>query len=245
MKEGSLHFSHDQIRDIVAQKAWYGLDPQTGAFDWQASLNKLANQFSLSADTLGPLITDCFTSDCLSRVKLEKNDQQTTVPLIQAISDLNIPFIVWTVGDCNWQKTKIQRTQTDQYIKKEDGYVCASANKLEMLKTVLTKISQNMPSENKIKVIVVDDKAEILTKLMEEVAPVFSRQNIAIGNYHMKLNDPQADANAFYRWLQDQLQDNPSLYLVLDFDGVIADTNSVLFGPVVEKIFAALNSNKV
>lgn len=210
------------VKEQIQKKAWYGLDPQTGAFNWQDSVNNLASAFSLTPEQVNKAVSDAYTPDCLTKVK-------DGVPLLQAVIDLSLTPYIWTVGDPDWQKTKFERSGADKFIDPKH-YYCSPYNKIEPLKRIVKKILKNKP-QNPHRIIVVDDKPENLDLAMQ-LSDQFKDPNLHMGNYHMKLSDPQADTEAFYEWLKKELeQSDENISLILDFDGVVADTNAVLFGP--------------
>lgn len=243
MNEIVNHLSRDQIKAIIAQKAWYGLNSQTGEFSWQRSLEKLGEELRMTnIERLGEIFRDAFTPKALTKIRRPTEGKQGSfeeIPLLQALQMEGFFPYVWTVGDQNWQRTKFERVDANQYVP-DNHYYFFSGNKEAGLLAILEKIQDQNPGE--ILLIVVDDKLDNLRKARE----VLKEVDIEILDFHFKTNDPRANADAFYQWLLDQRRKKPNkrIELILDFDGVIADTDSVLFNEVVEGIFQELNQIK-
>ncbi len=243
MNETVNHLSRDQIKAIIAQKAWYEFNPETGEFSWQRSLEKLGEELRMrNIERLGEIFRDAFTPKALTKIRRPTEGEEGSfkeIPLLQALQEEGFLPYVWTVGDQDWQRTKFERVGANQYIP-DDRYCFFSGNKEAGLPSILEKFQNQNPE--RILLIVVDDKSDNLRKAKE----VLEREGIKILDYHFKINDPQADADAFYRWLLEQREKNldKRIELILDFDGVIADTDSVLFKEVVEVIFQELNQIK-
>ncbi len=215
----------NHIRDIIMRKAWYGLDPDTGAFDWERSLDQLAKALALDKQAVRLAIESAFTPDCLITVEVtdEKTGKTKNVPLIQILVEQGYEVYLWTVGDVDWQRKKIQLTGVGNLID-ENRILCVPSDKIGTLKKLIEEQVKTNPNRQ---IIVVDDKQSVV----DEVAKL-SKQQPNLHQYHLKVNDPQANATAFHRWLKQQSADpdNQSV-VVLDFDGVVANTDAVLFGP--------------
>lgn len=234
--EENKRLNREQIRNIIAEKAWYGLDPENGAFNWRLSLEKLGESLMVNPDYLSQLITNCFTPDCLIKAKLRTGEGEIEKPLVDALIDLGISPHIWTVGDPQWQRTKFERVGLESKIA-DDNYHCASQKKEEDLRRVI----ENLSKKGKRYFLVVDDKGENIEKI-KRLAEELREKGLMILDYHFKKSDPQADGTAFLNWLMEQLRQHPELEVFLDFDGVVADTDGVLFGPVVEAIFEMIEN---
>jgi len=238
MNEKTRSFTKEVVRDVIKNKAWYGLDPITGAFDWPLSVQKIATQLSINPIDTGDAIKRSFTPKCLTQVeKPGKTILPKKEPLLKALKDKGIEPYIWTVGDVDWQKTKIKRSGTTKFVK-EDHYFFSQIHKEDTLRRMIELLQDNNSY-----FIVVDDKrsnVDFIASLAEE----YKKRGIEVGNYHMKLEDPNANATAFYKWLLEQMKNHvgKKLKLILDFDGVVANTDEVLLGPVVDNLFALLNS---
>lgn len=222
-------FTKEQIRSIIAQKAWYGLDPETGSFNWNLSLGKLGETLGLCPKILDHLITNCFTSECL--IKAKEIGTENEAPLINILLSKGIIPHIWTVGDQSWQRTKFERVGLLGKIP-DSHYHCANQRKEEELR----KIFEYLNNQGKKSFLVVDDKGENIEKI-KKIAHDLRENGITVLDFHFKKDDPQANGTAFIKWLENQLSQYPELEIFLDFDGVIADTDGVLFGPVVEAIY--------
>jgi hypothetical protein len=157
------------------------------------------------------------------------------MPFLQALRTIAIKPHIWTVGDPEWQRTKFAKTGAFDFVD-NDHYHCVEANKDERLRELLNELSKHTNQ-----FIVVDDKQANIKKI-RQITKEFMDKGIVIGDYHMKLYDPQADATAFFQWLQSLGLSPGSFELILDFDGVVADTDNVLFGPAVENLTRLLIS---
>lgn len=239
MSELSTPRTRDGVLSVIRSKAWYGLNPATGAFNWQASLNNIASELRLKPDSVNLAITQAFTPNCLSQVAQVENSN-TQIPLLAALQNIGIKPHIWTVGDPEWQKTKFERSGASEFVDSEH-YHSSTANKLEDLKRIIEILS----AQGKKRIIVVDDKESNLQEV-RQLFDEYGKKGIKIGDYLMKLKDGQADATAFFQWLQQQLNEDSSqpIELVLDFDGVVADTDGVLFGPAVDNLWNLLSNEK-
>lgn len=92
---------------------------------------------------------------------------------------------------------------------------------------------------------VVDDKPDNI-ELVRSLAQEYMNERIIIQDYLMRLRDREADATAFFRWLTylKEAKAGQAMELILDFDGVVADTDGVLFGPAVDNLHALLLESK-
>jgi len=226
-----------ELSAIVLNKSWYGFNQTTGAFDWKRSVTEMACILGLNFIQVGDMMTNAFTHGCLSRVR-RKTDSggEEKVSLLEAIEELGLKPYVWTVGDLTWQRTKFERSGAKPFID-DDHYHCSKANKMEDLKKI---ISNFMADGGRKRVIVVDDKRENIDKVYQ-LARDQKWKEVEVMGYHMKLDNSQADPTAFYQWLLKQRREaeekGQSIELVLDFDGVVANTDEVLRGPFVDKLW--------
>ena len=239
MSESTTPFTRDGVLGIIKSKAWYGLNSVTGSFDWKASVGNIASELRLSPNSVNCAIAQAFTPDCLSQVAHIESDDSSSISLLGALQKIGIKPHIWTVGDPEWQRTKFERSGASEFID-PDHYHVSTANKLEDLR----KIIESLSVDGKKRIIVVDDKESNLQEV-RQLAEEYGKKGIKIGDYHMKLKDVQADATAFYQWLQ-QLNEasGEPIELVLDFDGVVADTDGVLFGPATDNLWSVLENEK-
>lgn len=226
-----------RARSAIMSKAWYGLDINSGAFNWKNSLSNISSTLNLPDEAVERAIADAFTPACLSNVTLEDKDGgRRQEPLVKVLRDEGVDTYIWTVGDPAWQRTKFERTGTDRYID-DHHYRCCESNKQDTLRQVLDELAQSDATAQARRVIVVDDKPSNLGEAMK-LNDEYMRKGIIVANYHMKLHDPQANPTAFHRWLRGEIARVPheKITVALDFDGVTADTDGVLFGPAAENI---------
>ena len=224
------------VTEVMRTKAWYGFDQNSGAFHWPMSVRKLAESYTLSLEEVNEAIASSFTPACLSQVlSIDSDGELRQKPLLSILRNEGITPHIWTVGDREWQKTKFERTGANGYIP-SDHFHCSEAHKENALIEIINNLSRISSHY-----IVVDDKPSNID-FVASVQGDFRKRGITLQNYHMKLSDTRADATAFYHWLREQLTNIApnDFQLILDFDGVVADTDSVLFGPAVEKILRLL-----
>lgn len=233
MSEFPTSHTREGVLGVIKSKAWYGLNPLTDAFNWQASVNNIARELGLNPKSVDSAITQAITPDCLSRVN-------SSVSLLEALKTIGVSPHIWTVGDSKWQKTKFERSGASKFVDQKH-YHSSISDKINDLRKIIRLISIT----GKKRIIVVDDKGSNLNdvrKLFDE----YRKKGIIIGDYLMKLKDGQADATAFFEWFQQQLNQasGEPIELVLDFDGVVADTDGVLFGPTTDNLWSLLNNKK-
>ena len=230
--------SFGSVSKVVMDKAWYHLDPNTGAFNFDVSVSKMAEALQLPMQSTKEAIGSAFTPECLSQV-----EHQPPVPLLKALRGAAIVPHIWTVGDAEWQRYKYIKTDAAKYVP-EDHYHCYDANKLIELERLIDTLTI---SNKQKRVIVVDDKWENIEGV-RKIAIELKKKGIEMIDYHMNLNDPKADATAFFSWVLGQKSDaqtiQKELEVILDFDGVVANTDKVLKGGVVEKLLDLVNKLK-
>ncbi len=231
MEESLSSQNRREIQDIIAEKAWYRIDPKEGNFDWERSLESLAFLLDVDKETLRLVIETSFSPDFLSSVEIvdSKTGKKTKKPLIHILAEEGYRMIIWTEGDERWQRRKIELVGLADLEKNNQVEVFISgSDKVGILGEILKKIlSQN----NYVLVVVADDKSEIidqLTKMKEQYPNLLP--------YHIQLNDPDKDATAFYSWLKGHKANPSQTLVVLDLDGTVLDSHGVLLRPVVEKL---------
>lgn len=225
------------IKNIIAQKAWYSFNPKTNSFNWSESLEKLSDSFGIPKNDLGQIFEKSFDPSCLITAEVSQTGDKKRIPLIEAVFNMGISLHIWTVGDESWQRKKYEKVGAYRWIT-NDNYHCAALNKEEELKRII--LSMNTAGK---KIIVVDDKEENIERI-KKLAIELKPLGILIFDYHFKKNDPQADGTAFIKWLTTNFSGELSLEIFLDFDGVVADTDSVLFNQAVDGIYEYLNQEK-
>ena len=105
----------DFVLQIIQNKAWYGFNPETHAFNWQASLENIATSLNLNPQEVNQTITQAFTPDCLSQVIRKDN---SSVSLLEATLEIGLMPHLWTVGDKDWQMEKFLRRRGKSYSKR-------------------------------------------------------------------------------------------------------------------------------
>jgi len=233
-----------RVKDVITNKGWYGYNDQNGGFNWPKSVGAIAGALSLDPIKVEEAITSAYTPMCLSQVELEgENGETSSISLLKALQNKGVSPHIWTVGDLSWQEKKFNRSGAEHYVDKSH-YHCSSSDKLKDLEVIIDAQVNSQDKPVKKRFIVVDDKEANIRDIKGLVSQYLER-GVSLGNYHMKLNEPQADATAFYKWFLLQLKsaqdENEELVLILDFDGVVANTDAVLFGPAVENLAKLLN----
>ena len=223
----------NQIQSIIATKAWYGLSP-TGAFNWTESVGNMTEIFrkELGWDRpdLFTIVRDAlesaFTPDCLTRVG--------DTPFIAKVAEL-MPVYVWTVGDVGWQNYKAKITGLFTHGVDPARFHSTPDNKLGGLRTILQDIHAGQ-------VFVMDDKTENISHV-RSLAPELAAQNMELHDFLVKLGTPPASPAAAYRYLRTHAQSNLNPIAILDFDGVIADTDTALKVRGAQNIYNAFTGN--
>src|SRR3989338_4108354 len=233
----------ERVKGVIGEKAWYGYDEQTGAFDLSKSIRKIIDSlegFTGLEDQVREAFESSYTPDYLTTVQSEADGQAIRLPLVAAIGQLGLEQFIWTVGDTDYQRLKFTRSTTSDYIDNEH-YYCMPADKFSELRKILGGLKTRERIQD-MQVIIVDDK-DVQTHRVKEMAPEYNenqegRKAFNVSEYYINLKDPNANAQAFYEFVLKFRQENSQteLVLILDFDGVVADTNSVITGPVAEKL---------
>jgi hypothetical protein len=219
------------IQSTIATKAWYGLT-DSGGFNWPASVGKMTEglRSGLSWDkpdlfeTVRQALETAFTPDCLTRVGGE--------PFVARLAALahahGNDLIVWTVGDVGWQKKKAENTGIFTLGVTRENFRCTSENKRAGLLDILQGIREHKPTEAALHTYVLDDKQESvrdIRSLTQEAAVL----NVTLHDFHVKLDEHGAGPSDAYAYLTDKLAGSgDSVWIISDFDGVIANTDEAL-----------------
>lgn len=229
----------DCILKVVQTKAWYGLDPDNGAFNWQRSLENIALTLGREPADVGAAFTNAFSPSCLSKVSFAHEEgENENKPLLEALASDGIRPYIWTVGDPSWQETKFLRSGASQYVER-DHLICSPSHKIDSLKAIVEKMRDNGTRH----IVVADDKISNV-EAVRQLGAEYAEQGVHIYDYLVKLQDHNADATAFYQWIQ--LLKKSSGYspeVILDFDGVTADTDAVLFGPAIDNLLKLVSKS--
>ena len=235
------HLSH--VREVIRQKAWYGLNPETGLFNWDLSIRNISDTLGLSSrePQVKEAFASAFTPNCLTKVQIKLADGSLSEQsLIEAVKKLGIEQFIWTVGDSEWQLEKYKRSGASQIIE-SDHYQYVPENKLFQLRTMLSDLKARKRGKN-MHVLVADDKDkhtnEVKAMIREFEEKPEGGPSFTIGDYFFNLDDENANAQAFYNFVQKYQEENrdDEVVIIFDFDGVVADTDGVLFGPAAEII---------
>ena len=213
----------DQIRQIIAAKHWYAkpFDIDESAVNLSESLNNIG--IKLSQGQIRELLELAFG---FGTVEVE-GEEGEMISLAFYLTHHGYNWVVWTVGDANWQKIKIGRSGVGRYISLDQHWIFNEQDGEDKVMGLVERIRQ-VESEVK-KIIVVDDKRENLDVAIRVLRNNFP--NIEVVDFHFKIEDKQANADKFVGWLQSQVQGyrKDQVLVIMDFDSVLVDTNGVLF----------------
>ncbi len=236
MSEKQRRYTKDGVRSIIQSKDWYVFNQVSGGFNWSLSVQNIAHQLLTDPIKVRTAIETAFTPNCLSQIEMREDGETIKkTSLLKTLKDEHIDTYIWTVGDEQWQKTKFEKSGADRFIP-TDHYYSSPHNKHETLNGMMRLLG----NENDF-FIVVDDKQSNID-FIDHLANEYKTYGIEIESYHMRLDDPKANATSFHHWLMEQIKGHPgkTLRLILDFDGVAADTDGVLSGPAVDNILKLL-----
>ena len=204
------------IQQIIQQKYWYKFN-QTGTFDFQASTNLVAKSLTelglnINGDLVRQAINQAISSEYLSKV-----GNRSLIELL-SIRD-KTELYLWTVGDKQWQKYKIEHSGAGDYVS-EENILIGGQEKI----TLLTELFSEHPNT---RFLVIDDKESTLKEVMKLESEA-EKHDVELSNYHFKIHDPQANPQALLCYLDQAQNQNIPLILVVDFDGVIFRTDDAL-----------------
>lgn len=223
MLEGINPLLLQHVKQTIREKYWY--TPADGkAFCWQASTNALAEELGIGdPDRVRYAIESAFTPKALTST----SDEALITALHRLSTDHDAHLTVWTVGDPLWQKNKATRTGLLDLI--GDGhFYCAEQDKIADVRI----LAHNYPG-----VLVVDDKSSNLARVHN------LGLSIPVWDYHLKVEDMRANPQALLGWLEQQLHNgiiSDGSRWFIDMDGVLINTNGVLFGSAAENIVQLL-----
>lgn len=236
------------VKEVIGQKAWYSLDAETGAFNWPLSIFEISASLGLSGkeDLIREAFETSYSPDCLTNIKKNQEGNLQDQPLIEAIRDLGLEEFIWTVGDMDYQRKKFIQSGVSNYFD-EEHYHCVPFNKFSSLRDLLHMLKGREKTHD-MHVIVVDDK-DVYTNAVKALRVEYDDvskpgKSFTVSDYYMNLKDDKANAQAFYDFVFEYRRTNKDteLVVIFDFDGAVADTNSVITGPVAEKIAKLLLS---
>jgi len=242
MKENPHMAIRSYIYEIVTSKGWYMVN-STGVFDFNTSVAQLGEYLFLPPERVKQALTNAITPECLSQVVQDIGGKVTRTPLLQALTREGIPPHLWTEGGEEWQRTKIIKSGADTYVPENRCHIYSS-DKLHGLGPILSEIGKDKKNR---RVIIVDDKWSNIEKI-KQLANEYGSSGIEMVDYHMKLNDPQADATAFFEWLLKQKYEvherGQEFELILDFDGVVINTDEAIQGKGVDALVRLSSQGK-
>ena len=137
------------VREIMQSKAYYSYEPETGEYNWPASVQAIAQALHRPDifDQIKKTIENSFTPHALTKVRIKRDKKIIEEPLIKCIKQLGINPYIWTVGDLAWQKTKFENCGLNKIIDSAH-YLPASKNKKTLIRNFIEK-----PRENEKKII--------------------------------------------------------------------------------------------
>jgi hypothetical protein len=232
-------FNLEEVQGIIANKDWYVIDRETG-FDLIASIRRLTRKMGLEGNetVIHEAYLNGFTPDILSQVTLPgTNGNEERVSLVEAVHRLMVDSYLITEGNESLQREKVVRTGVRKYFD-EEHYSCVPSDKSEELKRKLTDLQQKNGSQ-KTGVFVVDDKQKYTMAIKEYFENNFpSESDFTVKTFDLSLKDPEKNAQVFYESITSYQKQKPDhrIVVLFDFDGVVINTDAVLFGPVAETI---------
>lgn len=234
----------ERIRGII-ESTWWRSYGETGVFSLDQSIADLSEALGMEPSLVRDCIRESVTPECL--VKISQNPESGR-PLVEELDVNNFEvycllgvlkeegfsMFAWTLGDEEWQREKFRRSGAGNFIDSNHLFVEEGTEKISKLKEILDRILSER-SDSPVHVYVVDDNQKNIDDAMG-LSSEYESKGIELHNYHLKLDDPNADGTAFYNYMIEERKKYPNLVLVLDFDQVIANTNGALFGSACENI---------
>ena len=222
-------FLTEQIRQIIKSKNWYSLT-ESGRFLWQRSVELMAEMISLEISPVSPEIIKEIIESSFGPESLSKAGDECFVDSLLRIDPATI---LWSEGDLEWQKTKATKTGLldrpgliPQLIAKE---------KTAALKDIVLSLAGQMGEQ--VCVVVIDDKEKNLAHAMS-LQDQFAEHGILIKTFQLKLSDVGANPAACLAFIEAIQEKN--IRIVVDMDGVLVDTDSVLSQAVPPKLAKVL-----
>lgn len=109
--------SKEFVIDTIGGKAWYGLDPVTGSFDWGVSTKNIGLALGLRPDQVDKAISDAFSPSCLAQVEMPGFlGIKKQVSMLNVLKSIGVYPHIWTVGDSEWQRRKFVNSGASQSI---------------------------------------------------------------------------------------------------------------------------------
>jgi len=209
------NFIHDK-------ESWYCFDKNDGNFLWKKSLEKLSQKISeltkIEQEELKKIIENNFNEKSLTTIE----DKET---LISNLLKIDPNMIIWSEGDEDWQNQKIEQTDVDQLIKKENIFIAKKKT------SILKEIFKLLKIEYKERVIIIDDKEENL-KIARQIAKELS---ININTFLLKINSEENNQRELIDSLKEIKESYKKIKIISDLDRVIIDTDKA-FANAIEQI---------
>ncbi len=134
-----------EVQEIIGNKSWYSLKPETGAFDFGGSVGNLAIKVGLSGTLVEDAIVNSFSKDSLTTLRDVRLDGRPAT-ILEAFKELGVPMYLWTLGDPIWQEIKYSRTEIEQFIPR-DKFFSAEIDKHALLPGIVKMITGNGPGQ--------------------------------------------------------------------------------------------------
>lgn len=218
-----------RIENIITSKKWYSLT-ESNRFVWEHSVDRMARMISEEIKTISPheirsIIENSFTQEALSKAGGEY--------FIDCLLKIDQQLILWSEGDPEWQKLKATKTG----LLEKQGLTAEfiSKNKIDKLKKIVLSLAKENGEE--VCVVVIDDKPKNLnhaSDLQNEVA----ESGITIKTFLLSLKNTVGIGNpeTCLKFISEMQTESKNIRIIVDMDGVIVDTDSVLANAVPKKI---------
>ncbi len=222
----------DEVRNIISHKYWY-----SQPFNIQTSVALLAQELNqifkipIESEVILRALHDCFT-DNLTLI------HTTGQPLVGWLNQEGYNWVIWTVGDPDWQITKAKLAGlishqendcelVDFWLAEDDG----KGGKTSLLPGNIQTAQKHSSIST---VVVIDDKPHNLAEAKQIINQ--SMPDLTVIDYLFKYEDSQADTHALTMWLLDIVNNKTSTILIVDMDNVLIPTNQTLYTVFSQKI---------
>lgn len=228
----------ERIQKIIGDKYWYSHTPD-GRFCFDSSVAALADALKVSDPGVvrSAIERGFLGGKGLVHVDAENEagSEQLLTTLARLRDQYGFSLTVWTVGDESWQARKAELSGLT--IGSSDiDFFCSGSDKISAIPELLAQYQCS-------RVLVVDDKQSNL----DEVHSLCQEKGFGVLTYHMKLDNRHADQQAFIRWFEERCSEGSidrDTLVLMDMDGVLINTNGVLFGAAAENIAQILTEKQ-
>lgn len=213
---------------MADKKSWYVFNQDTQVFSWPDSVARLSALIEPEIDEntiqqIQQIIEACF--DQQAQLRSQKN------AFVKALLEIDAQLILWSEGDPTWQNTKAEKTGLASLINRrffaESEKTKILPDLIKMLVDETTQRPEHSDNENKprvTQVVIIDDKAKNL--ICDETLVVQAKAaEFDLLTFQIDLNDPSKNCQACLEYLQ---RLPGEIRLIVDMDGVLIDTNTVL-----------------